>query len=149
MTDRGMTPVVAKTLEIGIVLLYVALVTAALYGGVVPSAQADAAHVVGDRTLNAAATSVEDAVPGVAADAVTVRARVALPDTIGGQPYALRAEDRTLVLDSPVTGVGGRAALSLPERVAGVSGEWHSGRDLLVVVTGGDALSVELREVGR
>ncbi len=145
-----MTPVVAKTLEIGIVLLYVALVTTTLYGGVVPSAQADAASVVGDRALSAAAVGVEDAVPSVSGEAVTVRAEVTLPDTIGGQPYAIRADGRTLVLDSPVAGVGGDAPLSLPGRVTSVSGTWHSGESLSVVVRGdGDALSVELREVAR
>ena len=135
-TDRGLTPVVGKTLEIGIVLLYVALVTTALYGGVVPHARSDAAGVVGDRALAAAATSVEDAVPAVPASAVTVRERVSLPDSLRGRPYEIRASGRTLVLESAAPGVGGRATLSLPSRVRAVNGTWHGGRTAVVVVRG-------------
>ena len=145
-TDRGLTPVVAKTLEIGIVLLYVALVTTALYGGVVPHARSDAAGVVGDRALAAAATSVEDAVPSEPARTVSVRERVTLPDALRGRPYAIRGSGRTLVLESAAPGVGGRARLSLPSRVRAVNGTWHSGRPAVVVVRGNtSALRVTLR----
>jgi len=145
--DRGLTPVVAKTLEIGIVLLYVSFVSTALFGGVVPHARSNAAGVVGDRTLATAATSVEDAVPRVPAAAVSVEAHVPLPDTLRGRPYEIRAHGRTLVLDSQVPGLGGRTALSLPSRVAAVNGTWHSGRPAVVVVRGNaSGLRVELRE---
>ncbi|GGM68762.1 hypothetical protein GCM10009017_18700 [Halarchaeum rubridurum] len=143
-----MTPVVSKTLGIGIVLCYVALVSTTLYGGVVPAAEADAAATLGDRVLAAGSVAVEDAVPNAAAASVRVRAAVSLPATIGGRPYELRATNRTLVLDSPVRGVGGTASLSLPARVTGVEGTWRSDRPAVVVVTGNaSACSVELREV--
>lgn len=79
-----------------------------------------------------------------------VRATVSLPATIGAQPYELRATNRTLVLDSPVPGVGGTASLSLPERVTRVEGTWRSDRSAVVVVTGNaSAWRVELRSVAR
>lgn len=75
-TDRGLTPVVSKTLAIGIVLLYVALVSTTLYGGVVPATEADAASTLGDRVLATGAIALEDAVPSTPADSVRVRACV-------------------------------------------------------------------------
>ncbi|MFB6078363.1 MAG: hypothetical protein ABEJ80_05245 [Halarchaeum sp.] len=145
--DRGLTPVVAKTLEIGIVLLYVSLVLATLYGGVVPSARTDAAGVVGDRALAAAATNVEDAVPPANAARVRVERRVDLPATLRDRSYSIRADGRALVLDSDAPGVGGRTPLSLPGRVTTVTGSWNATGDAVVVVRGdGDDLTVSLEE---
>jgi len=146
--DRGLTPVVSKTLGIGIVLCYVALVSVTLYGGVVPATEADAAATLGDRVLAAGALAVEDAIPNTPTESTHVRKTVSLPATIGGQPYELRASNRTLALDSPVRGVGGTASLSLPARVSGVTGTWRSDRPAVVVIAGNaSACRVELREV--
>ncbi|WP_044958942.1 DUF7266 family protein, partial [Halarchaeum acidiphilum] len=81
-TDRGVTPVVAKTLGIGIVVLYVALVSPTLYGGIVPAAKADAASTLGARVLATSAVAIEDAVPSTPTGSVRVRATVPLPATM-------------------------------------------------------------------
>lgn len=133
--DRGLSPVVGKTLEIGVVLLFVSLVTVTLYGGIVPDYRSAAGAEVGDRTLVAAAERVETAIPPNAT-AVHSETQVALPETIRGEPYTLRVSNRTLVLDHSDPAVSGRLALALPDRVTTVSGSVASGDDLLVVVDG-------------
>lgn len=143
---RALSPVVGKILEIGLVVLYLGVVTTALYGGVVPEYRAATGHELGERVLAHAAIQVEQAVPPTART-VEVRVRVSLPRTIAGAGYRIRADGRTLVLDHPGVEVGGRVRLALPERVVRVTGEWNS-RDPAVVrvehTPEGDGLVVEL-----
>lgn len=146
--DRAISPVVGKTLEIGIVLLFVSLVTVAFYGGIVPDYRTAAGAEVGDRTLAAATERIETAVPPNAT-AVHSETQVDLPQTIRGKPYELRVSNRTLVLDHPDDAVSGRLPLALPDRVTSVSGSWASGDDLLVVVdSGGRGVRVRLEVDG-
>lgn len=143
-TDRAVTPVVSKTLEVGIVLLFVGGLSTALVGGVVPDYRDAAADRVADRTLAAAATEVEGAVPPPARR-VRVERRVPLPDTIRGSGYRVVADGERLALEHPNGAVGDRAALALPAHVVSVTGAWRSGATAVVVVRGGDgAVSVEL-----
>ncbi|QDX39833.1 hypothetical protein [Salarchaeum sp. JOR-1] len=125
MDDRGVAPVVGKALEAGIVLLYVGAVAAAMYGSVVPDYRATAGDAVAERALAAAAEDVEAAIPARVRTA-TVRADVALPDTIRGRHYTVAVEKRTLVLTHPDPDVGARVRLSLPDSVTAVSGAWSS-----------------------
>ncbi|MFC7097700.1 DUF7266 family protein [Halobaculum marinum] len=142
--DRAVTPVVSKTLEVGIVLLFIGGLSAALFGGVVPDYRDAAGDRVAERTLAGATTEVEDAVPPPAR-AVRVERRVSLPETIRGARYRVVADDGSLALDHPNEAVGDRLRLALPERVATVTGAWRSGATTVVVVTGGDgAVTVEL-----
>ena len=90
---RGVTPAVGKTLEIGLVVLYVALVTTVLLAGVVPEYRAAAGAEVGDRVLVAASQDVERAVPPDGTD-TTVERTVQLPATIAGTGYRIRADGR-------------------------------------------------------
>jgi FlaG/FlaF family flagellin (archaellin) len=145
--QRAVSPVVGKTLEIGIVLLFVSLVTVALYGGIVPEYRTAAAEEVGDRTLVAAAERIETAVPPDATG-VHSETRVDLPRTIRDEQYRLRITNRTLVLDHPDAAVSGRLRLAFPDRVTDVSGVWDSTDDLLVVVDGGANVSVRLEVAG-
>lgn len=140
---RAVSPVVGKTLEIGIVLLFVSLVTVALYGGIVPDYRTAASAEVGDRTLVAAAERIETAVPPNAT-AVHSETRADLPRTIHGEQYRVSVTNRTLVLEHPDEAVSGRLPLALPGHVANVSGTWASSDDLLVVVDGG-ASGVDVR----
>lgn len=133
-TDRGLAPVVSKALEAGIVVLYVGLLVAALYGTVVPGYRTAAGAEVGERALAAAAERVQQAVPPAARD-VDARYRVDLPRTIRGRGYRIRADGRTLVLDHPHPAVGGEAELALPPRVARVEGAWSSREPAVVRVT--------------
>lgn len=134
---RAQSTVVGKALEASLVVLYVALLTAVLYGGAVPSYQSAAGDAVAERTVATAALRVQQAVPP-AVTRVDARVRVDLPATIAGAAYELRVEDRVLVLVHPDPAVGSRARLALPSSVDRVEGRWRSGAPALVRVTGGD-----------
>jgi hypothetical protein len=124
---------VSKALEVGLVVLYVAFVTTALFGGVVPEYRTAAAAEVADSTLVDAADAVEAAVPPTTTRA-RLRAPVDLPETIRGATYRVSADGDRLVLDHPHPDVGGRLRLSLPDAVVAVRGTWESGSDTVVAV---------------
>jgi len=152
-TDRALSPVVGKTLELGVLVLLVALLTSTLYGGVVPEYRSAAAGELGDRTLARAAGDVERAVPPNATGglpdgqaAVAVRASVPLPDSIRGRTYSLVAGSRSLRLVHPHPSVGGETQLALPDRVRTVDGAWESGAPAAVAVRA-NATGVHLRLV--
>mgnify|MGYP000114965412 CR=1 FL=1 len=145
---RALTPAVGKTLEIGIVVLFVGLVTTALLGGVVPDYRAAAGAEVGDRVLVATAQEIERAVPPTARE-TSVRRAVDLPSTIAGSGYAIGVDGRSLVLDHPDSAIGGRVDLSLPARVDRVTGRTEGGTETVVTVRdSGSGLVVELRDGG-
>ena len=131
---RAVSPVVGKVMEAAIVVLYIGLLSSTLYGGLVPDYRTAAGAEVGERVLAESAQRVQQAVPPNASR-VRVRAPVELPTTVRGTSYEIRATGgRTLVLDHPHVGVGGRTALALPNSVVSVAGEWESQRDAFVVV---------------
>lgn len=144
---RAVTPVVGKALEAGIVVLYIGLLTAVLYGGVVPDYRTAAGAAVGDRALATAADRIEAAVPPNAT-AVESEVRVDLPTSIRGGAYRVKAvNDTALVLDHPVGAVSGRTDLVVPPAVGSVNGSWSSGSPNAVVVRGGpDGLRVRLED---
>lgn len=144
MADRAVSPIVGKAMEATIVVLYLGLVTAVLYGGAVPEYRATAGTEVAERTVAGAAADLQDAVPPAAVDA-EVRVRVSLPATIAGDAYRVRATSERLVLEHPDPDVAAETALVLPERVARVQGTWESGSENTVhVTTAGDSLEVHL-----
>lgn len=143
-TERGVTPVVAKTLEVGLVLLFISGLSTALYGGVVPDYRTAAGGEVAERTVVAAAERVDAAVPPATRSA-HVEHRVPLPDTIRGAAYRIVAQNGTLRLHHPAHGVDATARLAPPSRVLSIDGTWHSSADTVVVVsTSGGGLRVEL-----
>jgi hypothetical protein len=133
VADRAVSPVVGKSLEATLVVLYIGLVTTALYGGAVPDYRAEAGDEVAERTLAAATTDIESAVPPSAVEA-TVTREIELPATIAGEAYRVRAADDRLLLDHPNPDVRGSMPLVLPERVVAVSGTWRSGEDARVLM---------------
>ena len=137
MADRAMTPVVGKAMEATLVVLYVGLVTAALYGGAVPEYRSSAGAEVAERALADAATDVERAVPPETR-AATARVEVDLPPTIAGSAYRVRVDSGQLRLDHPDPGVAATAPLVLPARVDDVSGTWESGEETSVRVESTD-----------
>lgn len=145
---RGVTPAVAKSLEIGLVVLFVSLLTTVLLGSLVPDYQRSTDARVGERVLASASGEIESAIPP-AAQSVTTRHSVELPASIGGESYDLRVDGRTLVLDHPDDAVSGRIRLVVPERVDRVEGRWDSGADTAVVVRGdSDEFVVTLTDGG-
>ena len=136
-TDRAVTPVTGKLFEIAIVVLFVAALSAVLYGGVVPEYRTATAVEIEDRTLAAASNAIEASVPASGTGRTTVRrstgeTRVDLPETIRGRPYRIRAVTDAIRLEHPHPSVGGRLVPALPPRVTEVEGEWRSGGTLLV-----------------
>jgi hypothetical protein len=141
---------VSKALEASIVVLYVAALSATMYGGIVPEYRTAAGAEVGERVVADTAQRVQQAVP-IDARAVEVRSEVSLPRTIRGRAYSVGVENRTLVLDHPRDGVEGRARLALPETVASVRGNWSSREPAFVVVRSsadGNGLAVRLESGG-
>lgn len=142
---RATSPVVGKALEAGLVVLFVGLLTATLFGNVVPAYRTAAGGELAERTVAGAADRIEASVPPAARDA-TVDRRVSLPGTIAGAAYRVRVDGRRLVLDHPNPGIEASTRLALPGRVRTVRGTWESGSDPTVVVRSGDAgLVVVLR----
>ncbi|WP_435126950.1 DUF7266 family protein [Halobaculum sp. D14] len=131
---RAVTPAVAKTLELGVVLLFIGAVSASLVGGVAPEYRAAAGDEAAGRVVAAAATHVEAAVPvPVDASAVSVERRVDLPPTIAGAAYRVVADGGRLTLSHPNPGVAASTPLALPDRVV-VDGTWESGAETVVTV---------------
>jgi hypothetical protein len=142
--NRGLTPVVSKTLAIGIVILYIGMLTAVLYGGVIPESRTATGSEMGDRVLATAAERVQQSVPPRVWH-VTARFRVELPPTIRGQAYSIRTSNRSLVLEHPHPSIGGSVPLLLPDTVRRVEGEWHSHSSLVIQVVSSDSgLIIEL-----
>lgn len=138
MAERATSTVVGKAMEATIVVIYVGVISAALYGGVVPAYQGTAGEEVAERTLADAASDVERAVPPES-DRAETRLEVELPATIDGAGYRIRADGDRLVLDHPDSAISTETPLVLPERVVAVSGTWNSGGSTTVRVTTTDA----------
>ena len=147
--DRAVSPLVGKAMEASLVVLYIGLLTATLYGSVVPEYRTAAGSEVGERVLSKSAERVQQSVPGDAT-AVRVRTRVSLPGTIRGRTYEIRAENRSLLLVHPNERIETTMKIALPGSVDAVRGEWSSETPaLLVVRSGPDGRVVELRRGDR
>jgi hypothetical protein len=168
--DRGLSPVVGKTLELGVGVLFVVLLTAMFFGGVVPEYRTAVGDEIGDRALVAGAERVEAAVPDGSYPRVDRRVAVRLPPAIRGDPYRIVAERGSgtdsdaetergsgtnrdadshvaaLALVHPDPRIGGRVRLAVPRDIE-ISGSWTSASPSRVVVRDGDGgLSVRLED---
>ncbi|MFB6154012.1 MAG: hypothetical protein ABEJ27_07150 [Halodesulfurarchaeum sp.] len=131
--QRAAAPVAGKALEIAIVLLYIGLVSGALYGTAIPTARGTAEEAVSDRALAAAIGQIRAAIPS--AGTGVVRVDIELPTRIGGVAYHLVVSDGYLVLEHPDPDIGGRGPLLLPDRVTSVRGRWDSTESPRLIVT--------------
>lgn len=146
MDNRGLSAVVEKLLSLSIVVLYIALLTTVLYGGAVPTYRGAVGAELGERTLSEATASVEQTVP-TGGQSVSATQRVELPATIDGAAYRIRANGTHLLLAHPTREIGGSARPVLPDRVTNVTGEWESGAETVVAVSGtGENLTVRLED---
>ncbi|WP_338727408.1 hypothetical protein [Haladaptatus sp. DJG-WS-42] len=147
MDSRAVTPVVGKVFEVGLVALYIGLLTTTLYAGAVPEYRTAAGAEVGERVLASATQRVEQSIPP-AATTVQHRQTVSIPQTIRGEQYEIRAANESLVLLHPNENIDGKARLALPDRVVSVSGTWRSTDETaLVVEDAPGGLRVRLTEV--
>ena len=148
LRDRGLSPVVGKTLELGIGVLFVALLTAMFFGSVAPDYRAAVGAELGDRTVAAAADRVETAVPDTEYRRVDRHVTVRLPETIRGDPYRIVAADDppSVRLAHPDRAVGSRLRLDVPGSLT-IRGSWRSTSPSQVVVAStGDNVSVRLTD---
>ena len=146
--ERGVAPAVGKTMEIGIVVLFVGFLTTALLAGVVPDYRTAAGAEVSDRVLVSVGQEIERAVPPTASD-VSAQRTIAVPSTIAGSGYSLDVDGRTLVLDHPDPAVSDSLRLALPPRVSRIDGSARSGGEIVVTIRGDSSgLSVELDNGG-
>lgn len=137
LENRGVTPVVDKTLAIGLTVLYVAGMTTVLLGGVVPSYETRAGGEIGERVLANVAGEIEQTPPGVDGH-VDTRTTVTLPPTIANQGYrvTLHPDPDRLVLDHPDPTVRAETRLSLPEHVTPQAETVDGGGEVVITVTG-------------
>lgn len=131
---RGVVPAVGKTLELGLGVLVVALVTSTMFGSVVPHYESIGGAEVADRSLARAGTTVESAIPPASVSA-RASATATLPSTIRGATYEIHADSDALHLEHPHPGVGGRLPLPLDDRVLDLAGTWRSSDRFRVSVT--------------
>lgn len=149
MDNRGVSTVVEKTLAIGLVTLFVSLVSVTVYGGVVPDTRTTAGAELADRTLAKASERIQQAVPPNAT-AVDARTAVRLPASIRGSNYEIRADGQELVFDHPRDALDRRVRLALPSHVTRVEGAWQSGGQTAIRVTSeGSGLVVRLETEDR
>lgn len=127
------SPAIGKALESGLVVLYVSLVTTALFAGVVPEYRTTAGDAVADRTVATVAERIQQAIPP-ARTAVRANYRVTVPSTIAGTSYRITVVGEVLRLDHPSPGIGGSVRLALPPTVVAVRGGWESGGGARIVV---------------
>lgn len=146
MDSRAVTPVVEKTITMGIVVLFIGGMTATMFGATVPTYRDAVGVEMGQRVLATATEEVERAIPP---NETTVRSTrtVDLPATIRGSAYTIRVDGRTLVLDHPTLSTTHRSRPALPPSVTNFDGAWQSGAGTVVTVrsvSGG--LAVDLQE---
>lgn len=139
-----MSPVVGKAMEATLVVLYVGLVTATLYGGTVPEYRTTAGEEVAERTVSGAAAEIEAAISPETID-VSVRVEIELPVTIAGSAYRISATDGRLVLEHPDPAITARVPIVLPDRVDTVSGTWVSGEPATLHIVRDQGLEVRLQ----
>lgn len=137
MDERAVAPVAGKALEVAVLVVFVGVVSAALFGSVVPTYRTVAGAEVADRALVAVAGQIDTAAV-VPDGAVERRVTVSMPRTVRGSAYAVEAVNESgtpaLVLEHPHAGVGGSVPLSVPAETT-VTGRLRSTDDPTVVVT--------------
>jgi len=132
-----MSPVVAKTLAIGLALLYVGGMTTALLGGVVPAYESRAGGELSERVVATAAGEIERA-PPEADGAVEVNQTVTLPENIANSGYSLTLSNgtNTLALVHPDPALETDARLSLAPDIDVQNSTVESGHEFVVSVRG-------------
>lgn len=149
MDNRGLTPIISKALEIGIVLLYIGVLTTVLYGSVIPEYRTATADEIDDRVIATAAERVQQTVPPPTRH-LDARFTVELPATIRDRMYSIRASNRSLILHHPHPNIGGRVPLALPKTVSKIEGKWQSHGPLVIrIVSEESGYVIKIYNIGR
>lgn len=146
MDNRGTTPVVEKTITMGIVVLFIGGMTTTMFGTAVPTYRDAVGTEMSERVLAMATEEVERAIPPNERTVQSSRS-VDLPATIRGSAYRVRVDGRSLVLDHPDLSTSKRSRPALPPSVTRIDGQWQSGGTTIVTVRSvPSGLAVELKE---
>lgn len=132
MDSRAVSPVVEKTVAVGLVALFVSGFVGMLLGGVVPDYRATAGQEVGERALAEAALTVERAVPS-ADGIVRSRATTELPATIADSGYRIELDGRDIRLVHPNPAIDASARVAIPATASVRNGTWHGGEFVVEV----------------
>lgn len=133
MDNRAVTPVVEKLLTLGIVVLFIGVVTAVLFGSAVPNYRDAVGAELGDRVVVSAGEQIEAAVPPNGTT-ISGQTTIDVPETIRGDRYELGVDGTTLALEHPRAGIGSEIHLSLPDHVSTTSGTIESQGDRTVTI---------------
>jgi hypothetical protein len=144
--DRALSAVVGKTLEAGIVVLYISMMIGVIYGGIGPEYERTAGEELGERVLAESVLEVQSAVP--ASPDATATVRHELPRSIDGEPYRIVARNDSLALVHEDGEIGGEIPLALPPDVVRVEGAWESTAPAIVRVETTPAGRIVVLEAG-
>lgn len=126
MDNRGVTPVVEKTISIGLVVLFVGGLTTTLLGGTVPDYRTGTGEEIADRVLAEAADAVNDAVTA-ANGTVSARTVADLPGTIADEGYRIELRGGELHLRHPNPGITASTRVALPAEIVARNSTWRGG----------------------
>jgi hypothetical protein len=126
MDNRAISPVIEKTVTVGLVVLFISGFGGSLLTGTVPDYRASTGQEVGERVLATAASSIESANPSTTGT-VDVRREQQLPGTIDDEGYRLVLQGRQLRLAHPDPAIGATTRLALPEGVTITNSTWDGG----------------------
>ncbi|WP_330631335.1 DUF7266 family protein [Halocatena halophila] len=141
MKNRGLTSPVSEALAIIILLGVMGILSALLYGDIVPSAETTATIEESDRVLDRIARRVGDTPHTMG----QVRAKIILsiPETIQGDRYRIYGENRSVVLSHPSLAIDRQR--SLPHFVTSSTGSWHGNGPLVIHIAGNrDGIAIEI-----
>lgn len=132
-----MSPVVAKTLAVGLALLYVGGITAALLGGVVPGYETRAGAEMSERVVATAAGEIERAPPATDGH-VDARKTITLPEMVANSGYTLELSNGTdsLALRHSDPALETETRLALPPNLEVHNGTVESGNEIVIHVSG-------------
>ena len=126
MDNRAVSPVVEKTIAVGLVALFVSGLGTTLLGGVVPAYEASAGETVGERALAKMADSIEASVPDQNGS-IRIRTRGELPGTLAGESYQLELSGQQLRLLHPDPTISTSTRVALPGSLSVRNSSWPGG----------------------
>ena len=126
MDNRAVSPVVEKTVAVGLVALFVSGFGTALLGGSVPAYEASAGETVGERVLANVADEIEASIP-TQNGSVRVQTRGAVPGTLAGESYHLELRGRQLRFVHPDPTIRTTTRLAVPGSLSVRNSSWPGG----------------------
>ncbi len=141
MNNRGLTSVIGEALAIIILLGVLGILSALLYGDIVPNAESTATIEESDRILD----RIERRVGDIPHSMGQVRAEfvLSIPETIQGDRYRIYGANRSVALSHPSLAVDRQR--QLPHFITSSTGSWHGDGPLVIHIAGNrDGIAIEI-----